>query len=117
MGRRGEMMDRSTSCPSLSISAPAASSNQSLVNDTRKEAAQRQTDGHFKDRVPRMGPERCSINRVENGEFSVVRKNNHHCQHDKLTRTDPYYSRPSKGMNNLSVKYDIISNERKWFRY
>lgn len=132
--RRGETMGKSSSAPSLSLADPVGSLQRALERDGRKEASQRQTEsGQF---APDKSATTCSyaldmattnrlaggqkhlsVCRVENGDFSVVRKNDHHCGNDKLTRSDPYYARPMKGLTNSSVKYDLISNERKWFRY
>jgi len=36
---------------------------------------------------------------------------------DKLTRADPFFMRPRLGQTMNSVKYDIINNERRWFKY
>jgi len=58
-----------------------------------------------------------SVHRLENHDFGVTKKNNHFSSHDKLTRSDPYYMRPRLATTNNSVKYDILSNERKWFKY
>jgi len=59
----------------------------------------------------------CSVSRVENHDFGVTRANNHFSSVDKLTRSDPYFMKPRVGVTNNSVKYDILSNERKWFKY
>lgn len=59
----------------------------------------------------------CSISRVANHDFAVTRKNNHYSGQDKLTRSDPFYTKPPVGTRNSSVKYDILSNEIKWFMY
>lgn len=58
-----------------------------------------------------------SKQRVENYEFSVCRKNNHYSSQEKLTRADPYYTRPRLATTNNSVKYDMITNQRKFFHY
>jgi len=55
--------------------------------------------------------------RLENHDFAVARKNNHFSSQDKLTRADPYFMRPRLGITNNSVKYDIVNNERTWFKY
>lgn len=133
--RRGEVMTHSKSAPSVSISDPAASLNRAVREDVRKEVSQRQLESAHV--APRMcantfstsmdahplgqqisGSQRfCSVNRVENHDFGVTRKNNHFSSHDKLTRADPFYMRPREGITNNSVKYDIVSNERRWFKY
>jgi len=58
-----------------------------------------------------------SRQRVENYEFSVTRKNNHFSSQEKLTRADPYYTRPRLAQTNNSVKYDIFTNQRRFFHY
>lgn len=58
-----------------------------------------------------------SRQRVENYEFSVARKNNHYSSQEKLTRADPYYMRPKFSTTNNSVKYDLITNQRRFFHY
>lgn len=133
--RRGETMSHSWSAPSLSIADPAASLSRAVRDDIRKEASQRQLEtAHV---APRMsgnsyansmdvvplgreisaGQRYCSVNRVENTDFAITRKNNHFSAQDKLTRSDPFYMAPRAGLTNNSVKYDIISNERRWFKY
>lgn len=103
--------------------------------DARKEATQKQTESaHF---APWMSAhtyansmestpagrhlastqQHCSVHRLENHDFAVSRKNNHFSSQDKLTRADPFYMRPKLTHTNSSVKYDIVSNERKWFKY
>mmetsp|Transcript_68678 Transcript_68678/g.149476 ORF Transcript_68678/g.149476 Transcript_68678/m.149476 type:complete len:307 (-) Transcript_68678:320-1240(-) len=59
----------------------------------------------------------CSLDRLENHDFSVARKNNHYSSQDRLTRSDPFFMRPRLGNTNNSVKYNIINNERRWYRY
>jgi hypothetical protein len=133
--RRGEAMEKSASAPSLSLTDPSGSLDQAIRQDARKEAHQRQTESaHFApwrcantyansmDSTPvgkalSSAQQRLSVQRVENHDFSVTRKNNHYSGHDRLTRTDPYFMRPREGASNSSVKYDIISNEVKWFKY
>jgi hypothetical protein len=135
MARRGEVMTRSISAPSVSLREPASSLNETVHEDARKEGTQRQTESaHF---APwnaantysatmdstvhgrRFNSEHrnCSVNRLENHDFAVSRKNNHYSSHDKLTRSDPFFMRPRHSVTNNSVKYDIISNERRWFKY
>lgn len=133
--RRGQVMDHSASAPSLSLTAPRESLDRALRSDTRKEASQRQTESaHFAPWMSantlsssldatRLGREHASnqqylsVARLENNDFSVLRKNNHYSSQDKLTRSDPFFMRPRLGITNNSVKYDIVSNERRWFRY
>lgn len=133
--RRGETMTRSISAPSMVLDDPARSLAQAIHEDARKEATQRQTEsahfapwnsantysatmesnphgrGHF------ANHKNCSVNRLENHDFGITRKNNHFSSHDKLTRSDPFFMRPRHSITNNSVKYDIVSNERKWFKY
>jgi len=133
--RRGEKMSRSLSAPSVCLNNPQSSLNQAIHEDARKEATQRQTESaHFAPwnaantysatmestahgRGFNAAHNRCSVNRLENHDFSVIRKNNHYSSHDKLTRSDPFYMRPRHSVTNNSVKYDLISNERRWFKY
>lgn len=135
MARRGEVNSHSISCPNLSHSAPHESLAKAVRQDARKEATQRQTESaHFAPWMAgnthscsmdatelgrRLGAEQrfCSVNRLENEDFAVARKNNHYSSHDKLTRADPFFMRPRLSMTNSSVKYDMISNQRKWFKY
>uniref|UniRef100_A0A7S0A2J9 Uncharacterized protein n=1 Tax=Pyrodinium bahamense TaxID=73915 RepID=A0A7S0A2J9_9DINO len=134
-GRRGEKMSFSSSAPSLSLSDPARSLDQAMRNDVRKEASQRQTESaHFAPvqtansyssslDVTSQGKQQASqqrhfsMSRIDNHDFAITKKNNHFSGQDKLTKTDPYYARPRLCVTNNSVKYDIVSNERKWFRY
>lgn len=135
LGRRGEGMPHSASCPNLHLTAPEASLRNAVMSDARKEAMQRQTESaHFApwmtantfsaslDGTP-AGREHaskqkmCSVGRLENYDFAIARKNNHYSSHDKLTRADPFFMKPRMGITNNSVKYDIVSNERKWFKY
>lgn len=133
--RRGEDMTHAASCPSLQLSDPSGSLHRAVSFDTRKEATQRQTESaHFAPwmshntyvsslegtpagRAHSAAQQHCSVHRLENHDFGISRKNNHYSSQDKLTRADPYFMRPRLGMTNNSVKYDIISNERRWFKY
>mmetsp|Transcript_50065 Transcript_50065/g.144195 ORF Transcript_50065/g.144195 Transcript_50065/m.144195 type:complete len:305 (-) Transcript_50065:103-1017(-) len=133
--RRGEAMAHSHTAPSLSIADPAASLARAVREDPRKEASQRQLesanvaprnvgnllatamDRTALGRSISESQRHCSVNRVENADFSVSRKNNHFSSGDRLTRADPFYMAPAIGITNNSVKYDIISNERRWFKY
>lgn len=134
LSRRGEPMVHSTSAPSLSIERPETSLRNALRADARKLATQHQTESAnfgaqctvgsqsmFQDEPGgsrcAFSARHCSVNRLEPGDFSVTRKNNHYSSVDKLTRSDPYFMRPRPAATNNSVKYDIINNERKWFRY
>jgi len=135
MERRGETMTHSKSAPSICVTDPAASLNRAVREDIRKETSQRQLESAHV--APRMvantfsssmdaaplgkqissQQRSCSISRVENHDFGITRKNNHYSSHDKLTRSDPFYMPPRAGVTNNSVKYDIVSNERRWFKY
>lgn len=135
MQRRGESMTRSISAPSVCLKDPARSLAQAVHEDARKEATQRQTESaHFAPwntansysatmdstahgRAHNSMHKSCSVNRIENHDFGVTRKNNHYSSNDKLTRSDPFFMRPRHSITNNSVKYDLISNERKWFKY
>jgi len=135
MQRRGEKMTRSISAPSVCMDNPARSLAQAVHEDARKEATQRQTESaHFAPwnaantysatmdsqhhgRAYNAAHEKCSVNRLENHDFAVSRKNNHYSSNDKLTRADPFFMRPRHATTNNSVKYDIVSNERRWFKY
>jgi len=135
MQRRGETMTRTISAPSVCMKDPAQSLTQAVHEDARKEATQRQTESaHFAPwntansysatmentrhgRIHQGEHRNCSVNRLENHDFGVTRKNNHYSSHDKLTRSDPFFMRPRHSITNNSVKYDLISNERKWFKY
>mmetsp|Transcript_49149 Transcript_49149/g.111358 ORF Transcript_49149/g.111358 Transcript_49149/m.111358 type:complete len:135 (-) Transcript_49149:6-410(-) len=133
--RRGQGISHSSSAPSLSLTAPARSLAQAMQDDVRKEASQRQTESsHF---APVMSnnsyssslettskgkdfsskQRHLSMSRIENYDFAVSRKNNHFSRKDKLTRDDGFFNRPRLAITNNSVKYDIVNNERKWFRY
>mmetsp|Transcript_127396 Transcript_127396/g.318030 ORF Transcript_127396/g.318030 Transcript_127396/m.318030 type:complete len:307 (+) Transcript_127396:104-1024(+) len=133
--RRGEIVTHSKSAPSLSIADPASSLSRAVREDIRKDVSQRQLESAHV--APRMTANTlsasmdavplgqhiankqrsCSVNRVENHDFGITRKNNHFSSQDKLTRADPFYMRPREGITNNSVKYDIVSNERRWFKY
>jgi len=133
--RRGEVMHRSISAPSVILNDPARGLNEAMHNDARKEATQRQTESaHFapwaaantysasmdstgNGRGYHANHRNCSVNRLENHDFGVSRKNNHYSSNDKLTRSDPFFMRPRHSITNNSVKYDIVSNERRWFKY
>jgi len=133
--RRGETMERSISAPSVCLKDPARSLAQAVHEDARKEATQRQTESaHFAPwnsantysatmesthhgRAHHAAHRNCSVNRLENHDFGVTRKNNHYSSTDKLTRSDAFFMRPRHSTTNNSVKYDIVSNERKWFKY
>jgi hypothetical protein len=60
---------------------------------------------------------RPSLQRAENYDFAITRKNNSWSAEDKLIRSDPYYMKPKLAITNNSVKYDILTNERKNFWY
>eukprot|EP00440_Ansanella_granifera_P035492 gb/GFBE01038497.1/.p1 GENE.gb/GFBE01038497.1/~~gb/GFBE01038497.1/.p1 ORF type:complete len:306 (+),score=49.53 gb/GFBE01038497.1/:1-918(+) len=133
--RRGENHSHSASCPNLHLTAPEQSLAAATRSDARKEASQRQTESaHFapwmtantfsasldataagRDHAAKQ--KFCSVSRLENHDFAITRKNNHFSSQDKLTRADPYFMKPRQGITNNSVKYDIVSNERRWFRY
>jgi hypothetical protein len=133
--RRGEVMTRSISAPNVCLTDPQSSLSQAVHEDARKEASQRQTESaHFAPwncantysatmdsthhgRRHHSEHKKCSVNRLENHDFAITRKNNHFSSQDKLTRSDPFFMRPRHSIENNSVKYDIVSNERKWFKY
>eukprot|EP00929_Paragymnodinium_shiwhaense_P095115 TRINITY_DN5608_c0_g1_i2.p1 TRINITY_DN5608_c0_g1~~TRINITY_DN5608_c0_g1_i2.p1 ORF type:complete len:306 (-),score=41.81 TRINITY_DN5608_c0_g1_i2:241-1158(-) len=133
--RRGEPMVRALSAPSVEIADPAASLSRAVREDARKDATQRQTssaqfapwmkastlanslDATAAGRAFAASQKHCSINRLENYDFAVSRRGNHFSAQDKHTRNDGYYMPPRSSMTNNSVKYDIISNERRWFKY
>mmetsp|Transcript_66139 Transcript_66139/g.167595 ORF Transcript_66139/g.167595 Transcript_66139/m.167595 type:complete len:307 (+) Transcript_66139:114-1034(+) len=135
LSRRGEVMSHAKSAPSLSLFAPEASLSRAMREDARKEVSQRQTesanfaprnagstyvtsmDSHPVGMAMHSSQRHCSVNRIENSDIGVTRKNGHFSSQDKLTRADPFYMRPCLGVTNNSVKYDIVSNERKWFKY
>mmetsp|Transcript_75529 Transcript_75529/g.203885 ORF Transcript_75529/g.203885 Transcript_75529/m.203885 type:complete len:129 (+) Transcript_75529:3-389(+) len=128
-------MSHAKSAPSLSLVAPEASLSRAMREDVRKEVSQRQTesanfaprnagstyvtsmDSHPVGMAMHSNQRHCSVNRIENSDIGVTRKNGHFSSQDKLTRADPFYMRPCLGVTNNSVKYDIVSNERKWFKY
>mmetsp|Transcript_106828 Transcript_106828/g.189851 ORF Transcript_106828/g.189851 Transcript_106828/m.189851 type:complete len:306 (+) Transcript_106828:88-1005(+) len=133
--RRGESAPFSASAPSLHLAAPAESLDQMMRSDARKEASQRRAesahfapwmsantygaslDGTAMGREHAAAQRHLSMARLENHDFAVARKNNHFSSQDKLTRADPYFMRPRLGITNNSVKYDIVNNERTWFKY
>lgn len=131
----GERMAHTISCPSFHVADPAGSLDRTMKMDIRKEASQRQLEtAHFAPRKSgatyatsmdttsagrafAKSQRHCSVNRVEPYDFAITRKNNHYSAQDKLTRADVYYMPPRQYMTNNSVKYDIISNDRRWFKY
>jgi hypothetical protein len=133
--RRGEVMTRSISAPSVCLKDPQGSLARAVHEDARKEATQRMTESaHFAPwnaantysatmesqhhgRGYQANHRNCSTNRLENHDMFVTRKNNHYSSLDKLTRSDPFFMRPRHSITNNSVKYDIVSNERRWFKY
>jgi len=60
---------------------------------------------------------RNSLQRVDNYDFAITKKNNAYSSEDKLLRADPYYMKPKLAITNNSVKYDILTNQRKNFWY
>lgn len=132
--RRGERMDRSVSCPSVDLRDPAGSLDAAVRADPRKRAGQLQSESDAC--LPRASAS-CSlgidstsvgrqlaakqgylsVHRVENGDFSVAKANNHYSGVDRSTKGDPFYQRPAVSATNNSVKYNIISNQRNWFKY
>lgn len=133
--RRGEQMTHSVSCPSLDLRNPARSLDGAMREDPWKQASQLQTesDHHVprataanvacsKDTFPggraaALKQRHISVHRVEPGDYSVTKKNNHYSGIDQLTKADPYFMKPQHGRITNSVKYDIINNQRKWFKY
>eukprot|EP00929_Paragymnodinium_shiwhaense_P109477 TRINITY_DN7591_c0_g1_i1.p1 TRINITY_DN7591_c0_g1~~TRINITY_DN7591_c0_g1_i1.p1 ORF type:complete len:306 (-),score=62.94 TRINITY_DN7591_c0_g1_i1:241-1158(-) len=133
--RRGEPLTHTISCPSLDVTDPAASLRRAMDRDIRKDVSQRQLEtAHFAPwkrgstyansmgatqagRAFSATQRHCSVNRMEPYEFAITRKNNHFSAQDKLTRADPFFLPPRHAMTNNSVKYDIINNERRWFKY
>jgi len=133
--RRAEQMTTSVSCPSLDLRDPAGSLDRAMREDPRKRAGQLQTESDHS--IARVHPRsvamsmdatawgqaaaqkqgRLSAQRVENADFSVVRKNGHYSGHDFVTKDDPYFAKPQNARISSSVKYDIINNQRKWFKY
>jgi len=65
----------------------------------------------------KLAQSRASLQRLDNYDFAVTKKNNAWSSEDKLTRSDPYYMKPKLAITNNSVKYDILTNERKNFWY
>merc|ERR1719389_134661 len=114
-------MTRSISAPSVSLRDPASSLNETVHEDARKEGTQRQTESaHFAPwnaantysatmdstvhgRRMNAGHQHCSVNRLENHDFGITRKNNHYSAADKLTRSDAMYMRPRLAITNNSV--------------
>eukprot|EP00434_Breviolum_minutum_P005332 symbB.v1.2.004703.t1/scaffold273.1/size250767/3 len=135
LARRGESATHSASCPNLHLTAPAESLTKAIRADARKEVSQRQNESaHFAPwmaqntftqsldatvpgRAHAAAQNKLSISRLENYDFGIARDNNHYSSQDKLTRSDPYYMRPRVGDTYNSVKYNIITNERRWFKY
>lgn len=135
MDRRREAvgggLSQSQSVPAL----PAQGQLQDLARrDARRGASQLQNEsanfasGKTKNtywmnmELPGAQPLRSEQNfdsrmRAENYDFSVTRKNNHFSSQNKLTRADPFYTRPRLATTNNSVKYDMITNQRKFFGY
>lgn len=133
--RRGEQMTTSVSCPSLDLRDPAGSLDQAMREDPRKHASQLQTESDHQ--VPRMHARsvamskdatargraaaqkqsHLSVQRVENADFSIIRANSHYSGHDLITKDDPYFAKPQHARISNSVKYDIINNQCKWFKY
>merc|ERR1719262_1114807 len=60
---------------------------------------------------------RNSLQRADNYDFGITRHNNNYSSEDKLLRGDPYYMKPKLAVTNNSVKYDILTNQRKNFWY
>mmetsp|Transcript_3133 Transcript_3133/g.7058 ORF Transcript_3133/g.7058 Transcript_3133/m.7058 type:complete len:307 (+) Transcript_3133:69-989(+) len=133
--RRGEPLNRSATAPSLDLTNPAGSLRRAVEADARKEASQRISESaHFAPWVAMntyassidatdLGKQHAaaqrnlSLSRLEPHDFAVTKKNNHFSAMDRLTRADPYFMPPRHSQNNSGVKYDIISNQRRWFRY
>jgi hypothetical protein len=133
--RRGETMSHSISCPSLDLRNRAASLDHAMRQDPRKRVSQLLTESdhhaprktacflaNSKDltaegRHSAAQQSRLSAQRVENHDFSVTRQNNHFSGGDKLTKGDAYFAAPQHGRTTNSVKYDIVTNQRRWFKY
>lgn len=133
--RRAEQMTTSVSCPSLDLRDPAGSLDQAMREDPRKRASQLAMESDHN--VPRVHPRsvamskdatawgqaaarkqsHLSAQRVENADFSVIRSNGHYSGHDPLTKDDPFFTKPQNARISNSVKYDIINNQRQWFKY
>jgi len=121
LSRRGEPMTRSTSAPSIAVTEPHVSLARAIHTDARKEASQRQTESaHFAPwnaansyaqtmethpvgRRHFSEQKLCSVNRLENHDSHITRKNNHYSSIDKLTRSDPFFMRPRHSITNNSV--------------
>jgi len=58
-----------------------------------------------------------SRRRIPDYDFSVTRKNNNYSNCNKLTRSDPFYMRPRLATTNNSVKYNILTNQVRPFKY
>ena len=58
-----------------------------------------------------------SRKRIPDYDFSVTRANNNYSNINKLTRSDPYYMRPRLAVTNNSVKYNILTNSVRPFKY
>mmetsp|Transcript_22030 Transcript_22030/g.41499 ORF Transcript_22030/g.41499 Transcript_22030/m.41499 type:complete len:306 (+) Transcript_22030:54-971(+) len=135
LSRRGESISHSSSCPNLHLSAPEQSLASAMRADARKEVSQLQNesaqfapwmshntlsqsiDATAAGRAHAAAQKHLSVSRLENFDFAVARGNNHFSSMDKLTRADPFYMRPRVGDSHNSVKYNIITNERRWFKY
>merc|ERR1712139_102299 len=96
-----QKMTRSISAPSVCLTDPAQSLGRAIHEDARKEATQRQTESaHFAPwnasntysatmesnahgRAYHAMHKNCSVNRLENHDFGIVRKNNHYSSNDK----------------------------------
>mmetsp|Transcript_57802 Transcript_57802/g.152076 ORF Transcript_57802/g.152076 Transcript_57802/m.152076 type:complete len:312 (-) Transcript_57802:100-1035(-) len=135
LSRRGETMSMSRSAPSLHVGDPAGSLDRAMHADIRKHTSQLQTESatfapwqsantysHSMSNTHQgqqmgAGHQHLSVHRIENHDFGVTKKNNHFSSHDKLTRSDPFFMRPRLGTTQNSVKYDIVNNERRWFKY
>jgi len=133
LAERSSSLARSSSVPTMFQSASALRAE--VEQDARKSASQRQTESAnfagtrtantYSASVDStsLGAELASrqqyasVNRLENHDFAITKKNNHFSGKDKLTRTDAYYMRPRFAQTNNSVKYDIINNERRFFQY
>ncbi len=58
-----------------------------------------------------------SRKRIPDYDFSVTRANNNYSNLNKLTRADPFYMRPKLAVTNNSVKYNILTNSQRPFKY
>lgn len=120
LSRRGEKMSMSFSAPSLSLTDPAVSLDRAMRADVRKEALNTYATGMdctAMGRALASDQKHLSVMRVPNNDFAVTRKNNHFSSQDKLTRADPYFMQPRAFCTANSVKYDIVNNETRWFKY